>query len=75
MTKQDFLLFTDFAGKNYVKLEKVWVHKYNDQRDPKNWITTNELYNHWKELRAMFFLVEKNIKNSKPTKTIKEPVS
>ncbi len=36
--------FTEWVGLHYLRMNKVWCHKFRDQRDKKNWKTTDELY-------------------------------
>jgi hypothetical protein len=46
--KPDFK-FTEWIGVNYIRLKDVWIHRYSDQRDRRNWKTTEELYDKWIE--------------------------
>jgi len=39
--------FAEWLGRNYIRLNKVWVHRYANQRDDKNWKTTEQLYAFW----------------------------
>lgn len=39
--------FAEWLNMNYIRLNKVWVHKYADQRNKINWKTTEELYEFW----------------------------
>jgi hypothetical protein len=39
--------FAEWLGRNYIRLNKVWVHRYADQRDENNWKTTEQLYAFW----------------------------
>lgn len=41
--------FTEWVGLHYLRMNKVWCHKFRDQRDKENWITTEELYKYWEE--------------------------
>jgi hypothetical protein len=36
--------FAEWCASNYVRLNKVWCNKYNDQTDSKNWKTTEQLF-------------------------------
>jgi hypothetical protein len=53
MTKRDYLTFAEWAAENFVKMNLVWVHRYNNQQKKENWMTTDELYNHWLDLRKL----------------------
>jgi hypothetical protein len=46
--KHDMFRFAEWLGEHYYKLHKVWVHRYADQREEKNWFTTETLYEVWK---------------------------
>jgi hypothetical protein len=39
--------FTEWLGKNYVRLNRVWVHRDSDPTEYDNWKTTQELYDGW----------------------------
>lgn len=41
--------FAEWVGENYVRLNNVWVHRFSDQRDSKNWKTSEQLYDYWKD--------------------------
>jgi len=42
------LEFIEWIGENYIRLNKVWVHRYNSQTDKDNWRTTEWVYDYWK---------------------------
>ena len=44
-------LFAEFCGKYYIRLEKVWCHRYNNQTDSKNWLTTDQLFEFFMDIR------------------------
>jgi hypothetical protein len=39
--------FAEWLGRNYIRMNKVWCHRYVDQRDENNWKTSEQLYNLW----------------------------
>ena len=39
--------FAEWLGRNYIRMNKVWCHRYVDQRDEKNWKTSQQLYDFW----------------------------
>ena len=39
--------FAEWLGRNYIRLNKVWVHRYADQRDENNLKTTEQLNAFW----------------------------
>jgi len=45
--KEIMFAFTEWVGSYYIRLYDVWVGKYHDQRDRKNWRTTEELFQYW----------------------------
>ena len=45
--KKEMFAFTEWVGAGFIRLYDVWVSKYHDQMDRKNWRTTNELYQYW----------------------------
>ena len=52
-TPNPYFKFAEWLGENYIRLHEVWVHRYNNQLDEKNYKTTEDLYVWW----------EKNLKN------------
>ena len=42
-SEEKWIEFMEWAGYNHVFLNGVWVHKYSNQLDKSNWITTKEL--------------------------------
>lgn len=47
---QQMLKFVNWAGKYFIRLERVWVGHYVDQRDEANWLTTEQLFERWEKL-------------------------
>lgn len=45
----EFFEFTEWVGKYYLRMERVWCGKFRNQTDKENWVTTEELYKRWKE--------------------------
>lgn len=41
--------FAEWCGRNYIRMNKVWCHRYVDQRDEKNWKTSEQLYKLYNE--------------------------
>ena len=39
--------FTEWVGTSFIRLYDVWVGKYHDQMNRKNWRTTEELFQYW----------------------------
>lgn len=35
--------FVEWCGINYIRLHEVWVHRFKDQTNKDNWLTTSEL--------------------------------
>ncbi len=44
-----FTEFIEWVGLHYIRMNKVWCHKFRDQRDKDNWKTTQELYELFKK--------------------------
>lgn len=44
INKDVAFLFAEFCAKYYLRMEKVWCHKYNNQLEVSNHLTTEQLY-------------------------------
>lgn len=44
---QDILAFSEWIGYNYVRLNDVWVNKFQSQLDKNNWTSTENLWIFW----------------------------
>lgn len=49
-SQEQMFEFVDWAGKYFIRLERVWVGHYADQRDEANWLTTEQLFERWEKL-------------------------
>jgi len=49
---EDMIEFGEWLGLNYVRLHKVWVHRYASQIDKDMWIETDKLLTIWKDQRV-----------------------
>lgn len=49
MKVEDVFDFMEWVGVNYDRLTAVWCHKNKPSTNPDNWLTTQELYDAWKE--------------------------
>lgn len=52
ITKEEAFAFAEWLGEGYVRLHKVWVHKYVDQLNETNWHSTEALYSFWKYINS-----------------------
>lgn len=54
--ERDLEDFTEWVGTNYVKLHKVWVHRYASQTQPENFLT-------YAQLREVFKRYQKSLRD------------
>lgn len=54
LTKTEALKFAEFTGLYYVRLHKVWVHRYANQSEKENWRTTEQVYEEYLENKEIF---------------------
>lgn len=47
------LKFAEWAAFNYIRLNNVWVHRYVNQMDKKNWITTERLFEIYSKIKTV----------------------
>lgn len=48
----DMLKFSEWCGDNYVRLATVWVHRFHNQHDSNNWLTTEQLLEMYKSPKS-----------------------
>jgi len=45
-----FFAFAEWAAGNYIRLHGTWVHKFADQRNEENFISTEELWERYNNI-------------------------
>ncbi len=60
LTVKEAFEFVEWVGKYYIRLEKIWCNKFQDQRDPNNYANTEELYKRWVFQKEAFSQAQKD---------------
>ena len=40
--------FAEWLGETHIRATEVWIHRYVNQTNKRNWKTTEELFDFWK---------------------------